>query len=105
MPDQNERSSASKFLDEHPALRDAMAGAQKFAELKKRVALPKDDEADKEEEQLYIVRGDTVGDEEELYLDALVRGSNPASQDALARELFLETDEPLQALVIDRLRR
>ena len=105
MPDENARSSASKFLDEHPELRGAMAKSQKFPELKKRAALPKDDEDNKEEEQLYIVRGDTVGDEDELFIDALARGSNPQSQDALARELFLEMDQRLQGLVMDRLRR
>ena len=105
MVDQNERSSASRFLDEHPALRDARGSSQKFAELKKRAALPKDNEEDKEEEQLYIVRGDTVGDEDELYLDALARGSNPEARDALARALFSELDEQLQALVMSELRK
>src|SRR3982750_1853270 len=104
MSDQSEKSFATRFLDEHPALREAMARSQKLTELKKRLALPKDDETDAEEEQLYTVRGDTVGDEDELYVDALVRGSNPDSQDKLAREVFLETDLPLQALIIEKLR-
>lgn len=105
MPEENEGSSASKFLNEHPELREAMARSQKFAELKKRKALPKDNAEDHEEEQLYVVRGDTVGDEDELVLDALVRGANPETNDALARELFLEMDQPQQALVMSRLRK
>jgi hypothetical protein len=105
MPEQNEGSSASRFLNEHPELREAMAKSQKFAELKKRKALPKDNAEDQEEEQLYVVRGDTVGDEDELVLDALARGANSETQDALARELFLEMDQRLQALVMNQLRR
>ena len=100
----SEKSFASTFLDEHPSLREAMSRSQKLPELKNRLALPKDDETDEQEEQLYIVRGDTVGNEDELYVDALVRGSNPQTQDKLARELFLETESPLQALVLEKLR-
>lgn len=105
MPEPTKKSFAARFLDEHPALRDAMSKSQKLPELKKRVALPKDNANDTEEEQLYIVRGDTVGDEDELYVDALARGSNPATQDVLARELFLETDPNLQGLVKDQLKK
>lgn len=104
MPKPSE-TAASKLIDEHPDLGGVMERSQKFAELKKRLALPKDDEENKEEEQLYIVRGDTVGDEQELFIDALARGSNPETQDVLARELFLEMDEPLQALIMGRFRK
>ena len=95
-------SDASKFLDQHPALREAMARSKKLDELEKKVALPKDDET---EEQLYIVRGDTVGDKDELYVDALARGSNSETTDTLARELFLEMDPALQTLIIDELQK
>ncbi len=102
MADETEKTYASNFLDKHPALRETMARSRKMDELEKKVALPKDDES---EEQLYIVRGHTVGDKDELYVDALARGSNPETKDALARELFLEMDPALQALVIDELKK
>lgn len=97
MPPQDEKSQAALFLNAHPQLRDAMAASSAFPELKKRKAL--DDEG--EEEQLYIVRGDTLGDEEELYLDALFRGSNPEGSDELSRRLFLELDESSRSLILE----
>lgn len=105
MPVENERSFATRFLDEHPELRSAMARSQKLPELKKRLALPKDDATDENEEQLYIVKGDTVGSEDDLFVDALARGSNSATQDSVARELYLELDPSLKSLVLDQLKK
>lgn len=47
---------------------------------------------------LFVIGGDTLGGEEELFLDRLARGAR-LSSDAPSRELFLELSEALQALV------
>lgn len=96
MPDEGERSEAAIFFDEHPELRDAMNRSKNFPELKRRSSVKIDDE------QLYVVKGDTLGDEDELYLDALIRGSNPQTDDSLARKLFLEMEDHPQSLIIER---
>jgi len=75
-----------------------MAASRSFTELKGRKLLGNDEE---EEEQLYIVRGDTLGGEEELYVDAIFRGSNPEGSDELSRRLFLELDERSQSLILE----
>ena len=75
-----------------------MAASRSFTELKGRKLLGNDEE---EEEQLYIVRGDTTGGEEELYVDAIFRGSNPEGSDELSRRLFLELDERSQSLILE----
>ncbi len=85
-----------QFLDAHPGLRDSMSVSDKFAELKKRAGLFIDGE------QIYVVRGDAQGDEDDLYLDALARGSNPHERDELARSLFLELDDHHRELILGR---
>jgi hypothetical protein len=55
--------------------------------------------------ELFVSRGDALGAVEELYLDALVRGAAPGSQDAEARALYDELDEDLKRMVDERLRR
>lgn len=99
MTETDDKRPEAAFLDEHPELREQMAASETFRALKKRAALPL------EGEQLYIVRGDMQGDEDELYLDALARGSNSLTKDALARNLFLELDEPHRELISNRARR
>lgn len=90
------KSSAAKFLDEHKELREHMAKSQAFAEMKKRKLLSIDGE------QIYIVQGDVQGDEDDLYVDSLVRGANPTTNDQLARSLFLELDEIQKDLIMKR---
>jgi hypothetical protein len=52
----------------------------------------------------YVVRGDTIGGSDQLYLDALARGSEPQTGDRLARRLFAELPPALQKLVMRELR-
>lgn len=102
MSNESGKSSATKFLDEHPELRTAMSESKKFAELKERAAM------DIDGERLYPVRGDTLGEEDDFYLDSLIKGSSPAGVDRMygaARELFLELDERLKSLIMERLDR
>jgi hypothetical protein len=89
-------SGAAKFLDAHPRLRSAMARSAAFAELKDKARLEIDGE------RLYLYRGDALGDEEDLYLDALAQGL--AGQGELQRRLFDELDEELRAAVRQRQR-
>lgn len=55
--------------------------------------------------ELYIVGGDTLGDEDELYLDRIARGAWASSPDELSRELFLELPEELRGIVWSELLR
>jgi len=96
------KSSATLFLDEHPELRAAMSASKKFAEIKGQTQL------DVDGERLYVVRGDTLGEEDDLYLDALAKGSSPQGEGrlyALSRELFEELDDHLKSLIEQRLRK
>jgi len=88
-------STAARFLDSHPKLRQAMARSAAFAELKQRAALEVDGE------RLYRYRGDALGEEEDLYLDALAKGL--AGQGELQSQMFAELDEELRATVRQRL--
>ena len=54
---------------------------------------------------MYVVGGDTLGGEEELFLDRLARGAGESGTDTLSRELFLEQPEAVQAIVRTRLLR
>lgn len=47
----------------------------------------------------FLVRGDTLGSREELFVDALAAGSSPESADPLRRALFLELPPALQGVV------
>lgn len=102
MSDESVKSSAAKFLDEHPELRAAMSESKMFQELKGHSAM------DVDGERLYVVRGDTLGDEDDFYLDSLIKGSSPQGEGeiySLSRELFLELDDRLKNLILERLKK
>lgn len=84
-----DKSAASVLLDTYPGLRAAMGASSAFHEIRARAALEIDGES------LYVVRGDTLGEEDDLYVDALVRGAVSTSDDAY-RRLFLELDPALR---------
>lgn len=90
MSDQ-QRGRAARFLDRHPALRRAMERSADFPEMKRREAVELDGAVQ------YVYQGDALGDEEDLYLDALVRGA--AGQGELPRRLYEELDDEERALV------
>ena len=96
MVEKETKSAATRFLDAHPQLRQAMSESKIFEQVKNAASLTID------EEQLYIVKGDALGDEDDLYLDALARGAKPSTQDELSRSLFLELDDELKAIVMRR---
>jgi hypothetical protein len=91
-------SDAAGFLALHPGLEGAMRASERFARIRVDAALEVD------AERLYIVRGDTLGDEADLYLETLVRGARSDHQDDPNRAVFLELDDELQAVVRRRAR-
>jgi len=97
--DEEIKSPATVFLDAHPELRRMMSESEDFAELKKQAELEVD------EDKFYIVKGDVLGGEDELYLDALAAGAKSASQDELRRRMFLELSDDLKSAVMKRFNR
>lgn len=90
-------ASATDFLSRNPQLRQ-LQESETWRALKQRFKLP-DSKPD-----LYVVRGDTIGEEDDLLVDALARGSAPESPDTLARRLFDELPPQLQDVVLRQLR-
>ncbi len=76
-----------------------MERSECFSRIRARSALSIDDETQ------YIVRGDTLGSEDDLYLDALAKGIHAQDPGSEYRALYLELDEPLRSLIHTRLRR
>lgn len=92
--EETERTRAQMFLDKHPALRAAMQGSAAFAQVKaetRRVPLPAG--------EAYLVYGDALGDEEDLYLDRLARGANEPRADPLSQRLYLELSPEAREIV------
>jgi hypothetical protein len=104
-------NDAGAFLAAHPSLAEAMRTSAAFDAIRRQALL------DIDGERLYIVRGDTLGSEEELFVEALVRGArggrgaarpgptdspDPGDPD---RALYLELTDEQRALVDERVRR
>jgi hypothetical protein len=85
-------SRARLFLDAHPELGGSREQSQVWPQIKANAAL-RVRNAD-----LFVVGGDTLGGEDELFLDRLARGARPSS-DPLSGALFLELPDALQTLV------
>ena len=90
---------AARFLDDHPELREAMARSAVWPRVKR------DATVTIRGQPMYVVGGDTLGGEEELFLDRLARGAGESGADPLSRELFLEQPDAVQAIVRTRLLR
>jgi hypothetical protein len=86
-------SDAADFLATHPGLEDAMRVSEWFPQVREAAVFEVD------AERLYIVRGDTLGDEADLYLETLVRGARSEHPDDTNRAVFLELDDELQEVV------
>jgi len=90
-------SDACRFVRAHPTLSAAMGASVAFPPLRDGAAIEVDDE------RLYIVHGDTLGDVEDLYLESLVRGALATDEDDPNRAVYLELEPPARALVDQRL--
>jgi hypothetical protein len=88
-----QRSHAEAFLDRHPALHAARSRSAVWPRVRDEGRI------DLGGTEVYVVAGDTLGGEAELFLDRLARGSSAAGADPLSRALFLELPAELQALV------
>jgi hypothetical protein len=89
-------SDAAEFMRTHPGLERAMSASDLFGRIRDDAALVVD------AERLYIVRGDTLGDEADLYLETLVRGARSDHPDDPNRAVFLELDDELRGIVMRR---
>jgi hypothetical protein len=90
------RSNARLFLDAHPALDRARAQSTIWPRIKAEARIRIGGE------EMYAVGGDTLGGEDELFLDRLARGSRESS-DPLSRALFAELPDTLQSVVLREL--
>jgi hypothetical protein len=93
-----ETGSATRLLAAHPGLREHMQRSRLFAALAARKRL------DIEGEEHYVVRGDTLGGLDDLYLDTLVRGAADP-RDSEAHALFQELSSDLKTIIEQRLHR
>lgn len=93
------RADIHPTLTAHPELRELREQSTTWQDILGRDTLPPELGPDQ-----YLVRSDTVGDQDDLYLDALARGSQPSSSDPLARRLFEELPIHLRAAVRHELR-
>jgi hypothetical protein len=91
MADKELRSVTARFFAGHPEFRRAMSESKIFSQIRDQARL------NVEGEELYIIRGDTLGEQEDLYLEALIRGA--ATQGDLNRALFEELDENLKNII------
>jgi len=84
--------AAQAFFAAHPELRERMAGSEVFRRIKRSALVEIDGE------ELYVVRGDTLGSEEELFVEAVIRGA--AGQGDANRELVAELEPGERARIL-----
>ena len=92
----DELTTTAAFFAAHPELRRSMTASSAFPRVKQANLLEIDGE------KLYIVKGDALGEEEELYVEAVIRGA--AGQGELNREVFAELDEREKELILRKFR-
>jgi hypothetical protein len=88
-------------MGRHPEVRSHMASPL-WERIKARFRLIDPDAPDRHD---YVVQGDMVGTEDDLFVDVLARGSAVETSDRLARELFERLSSADQANVMRELRR
>jgi len=75
-----------------------MTSSPSFAAVRDKAVLEVD------EERLYIVRGDTLGDEEDLFLETLIRGAQQSDPGDPHRTVYLELDDEMREAIDRRVR-
>jgi UDP-2,3-diacylglucosamine pyrophosphatase LpxH len=75
-----------------------MESSSAFAAVRDKALLEIDDE------RLYIVHGDTLGDQEDLFLETLVRGAQASDPADPNRVVYDELDEGLREVINQRVR-
>lgn len=91
-------SDAQAFVRSYPGLVRSMHSSAAFAGIRDQAALEID------AERLYIVRGDTLGDEEDLFLETLVRGAQASDPDDPNRVVYLDLDDEMREVIDQRMR-
>ena len=86
-------SRSRAFLESHPELADARARSSVWPRILRETAIEVGGET------LFLVAGDTLGDDDDLYLERLARGARAAGSDPTSRELFLELPQHLHPIV------
>jgi len=93
MPASESREPPPALLEAYPELRALMDRSEHFRTIEARDRIEMDGRIH------YIVRGDTLGSREELFVDALCRGASPESGDLPSRALFLELPPTLKDVI------
>jgi hypothetical protein len=88
------RSRSNLFLSAHPSLREARARSSIWPKLRDRAALELGGT------RMFLVAGDTLGDEDDLFLGELARGATEEDASSLSRALFLELPTELRSTVM-----
>ena len=91
-------SSAREFVQSNPGLARVMASSDAFAAIREGAALEIDGVRE------FIVRGDTLGDEEDLFVETLVRGAQASDPNDPTRVVYEELDEQLREVVDQRVK-
>jgi hypothetical protein len=89
-------TDVAAFFASHPELRRAMADSVPFSRVKANARVEIDDEI------LYVVKGDILGEEEELFVETVIRGAK--GQDELQRDVFDQLQERDRELILSRFR-
>ena len=91
-------SGAREFVQSHPGLVRVMASSEAFASIKDGAALEIDGVRE------FIVRGDTFGEEEDLFVETLVRGAQSTDPNDPSRVVYEQLDDELRAVVDERVK-
>lgn len=87
-------SSTADFFASHPDIRQRMAESEAFERVKSQARVDIDDEV------LYIVKGDTLGEEDELFIETVIKGAN--DQGSLNQEVYRDLSEDQRRLILER---
>jgi len=87
--------SSSAFLQSHPELLKVRDQSAVWEQVRKLYAI------EALGPEFYVIRSDTLGNRDDLFLDVLARGSSPETGDLLARRLFEELPPHLRELFLN----
>lgn len=86
-------SSPAEFFASHPQIKRRMADSEAFDRVKSQARVEIDGEV------LYVVKGDVLGDEDELLVETVIRGAN--DQGSQHRAVYLELSEAQQQQILE----
>lgn len=89
--------ASDKFFADHPEIRHRMVESKAFSQIKEEARVVIDGEV------LYVVMGDVLGEEEELFVESVIRGAE--GQGRLNQDVFDELPEEERSLILEQFRR